>query len=534
MFSNLINVVKRSVLLVFSLFFYLLTFSQPRLVVGIMVDGLQQRHLDQLWTRLDANGFKKLAGEGTKFERVACNFVSAGNVTDIATLLTGTVPYYHGVVSTNVYDRSTDKITSVFSDKQQSGIETNLKLSAKNLRANTIIDELILANQGNSKSYAIGIHPEDVIALGGHASNGVVWMDDVFMKWCSTAYYKGGMPWQAVDMNSNGGFQRIADRVWQPMYAPNSYISALNEKNASTFEYKATQKKSAKSATSILKNTPSANSLVAELGLRICREEKLGLDQFPDALMLQFTVRPPFEKKLSVQSVEKEDMYLRLDNELQFMIQKIESNVGKENVLFVLFGNQTSSYSPEELQENNIYSGYFNANRSMALLSSYLMAIYGPEKWIQGYYAKHIYLNKALIEEKKIDFKEIQEVAKDFLLEFEGVQSAYSFSQLMNVAAGADTEMSKIRNSSYKNSSGDIILTLMPGWLEVDDNATPVGETNALISYLPLYFYGSGIPKQTVKTRYQITDIAPTLSDILQIAYPNAAIGTLIKMENNE
>ncbi|MPN10170.1 Calcium-transporting ATPase [bioreactor metagenome] len=270
--------------------------------------------------------------------------------------------------------------------------------------------------------------------------------------------------------------------------------------------------------------------MVAELGLRIFREEKLGLDQFTDALMLEFTVRTPFEKKLSVQSLEKEDMYLRLDNELQFLIQKIESNIGKENVLFVLFGNQTSSYSPEELLENNIYAGYFNANRSMALLSSYLMAIYGPEKWIQGYYAKHIYLNKQLIEEKKIDFNEIQGVAKEFLLEFEGVQSAYSFSQLMNIAAGADTEMAKIRNSNYKNSAGDIILTLMPGWLEVDDNSTPVGETDALISYLPLYFYGWKIEQQRVATRCQMTDVAPTLSDILHIAYPNATIGTSIRL----
>jgi ethanolamine utilization microcompartment shell protein EutS len=500
-------------------------------MVGIMVDGLQQRHLDQLWTRFDANGLRKLAGEGAKLERLACNIVSTGNATDITTLLTGTVPYYHGVVSTNVYDRSADKIISVFNDKSQSGIETNLKLSAKNMRANSIVDELVLANQGNSKSYAIGINPEDAIAMGGHASNGVVWMDDVLMKWSSSAFYKDGMPWQALDMNSNGSFQRIIDRTWQPLHLPNSYIVALNEKNARTFEYKITQKKSANSAVSILKTTPSANSLVAELALRVFREEKLGMDRFTDALMLQFTVRTPYEKKLSVQSLEKEDMYLRLDNELQFMMQKIEGAVGKENVLFVLYGNQTSTYSPEELKENNIYAGYFNANRSMALLSSYLMAIYGPEKWIEGYYGKHIYLNKPLIEEKNIDFKELQEVAKEFILEFEGVQSAYSFSQLMNIAASTENVMAKIRNSSHKNSAGDIILTLMPGWLEVDDDASPVGETDALVSYLPLYFYGGKITQQTITTKYHITDVAPTLSDILQIAYPNAAIGNSIRLE---
>lgn len=516
-----------------------MTFAQqqaepPRLVVGIMVDGLQQRHLDQLWTRFGFNGFKKLAGNGAKFENLACNIVSAGNASDITTLLTGTLPYYHGVVSNNVYERTADKVNSIFSDKSQSGIETNLKLSAKNIRANTLVDELMLANQGKSKSYAIGIHPEDVIALGGHASNGVVWMDNVFMKWSSTAYYSGGMPWQALDMNLNGAFQRIVNRIWEPLHAPNSYIATMDDKNTSKFAYKITQKKSTKDAQSILKTTPSANALVAELALRIFNEEKLGLDNYTDALMLEFTVRTPFEKKLSIQSIEKEDMYLRLDSELQFLIQKIEATIGRGNVLFVLFGNQTSSYSPDELLAKNINAGYFNANKAMALLSSYLMAIYGPEKWIEGYYGKHIYLNRQLIEQKEIDFKALQEVAKDFLLEFEGVQSTYSFNQLMNIAASPDTEMAKIRNSTHKNSAGDIILSLMPGWLEVDDDVNPVGETDALVAYLPLYLYGWKIPQQTITTKYQMTDMAPTLSSILRIAYPNAAIGQRMKIEINE
>jgi len=49
----------------------------------------------------------------------------------------------------------------------------------------------------------------------------------------------------------------------------------------------------------------------------------------------------------------------------------------------------------------------------MALLNSYLMAVYGYEKWVTGYYGKHIFLNKGLIEEKEIDFKKMQESVVD-------------------------------------------------------------------------------------------------------------------------
>ncbi len=495
-----------------------------------MIDGLQQKHVEQLSDRFSSGGLKKLTSQGAAFSRIACNIVSAGNAPDIATLTSGTVPYYHGVVSNQVYNRFTGEIESVFHDQSHSGIETHLKLSAKNFRATTFIDELMIANQGKSKSYAIGLHAEDVIALGGHTSNGVVWMDDVFLKWSSTAYYSGGLPWQALDMNANGAFQRIAERTWQPLYATNTYLAALNERNPKSFEYKTLTKKSSRVPATILKSTPSANALVAELALRVFQEENLGMDNFTDALMLQFSVRTPNEKRFSLQTLEKEDMYLRLDIELQFLMQKIENKIGTDKVLFVLFGNQSNSYSPEELQEHHIHAGYFNANRSMALLSSYLMAIYGQEKWINGYYGKQIFLNKKIIEEKGVDFRVMQETAKDFILEFEGVQSAYSFSQLMNIGANPGTEMARLRNSTHKNTAGDIILTLMPGWLEVDDRSNPVGESSALVSYLPVWFYGAKIPQQLVTRQYQITDIAPTISKILNIPYTNANLGQPIEL----
>jgi len=503
--------------------------EQPRLFVGIMVDGLQQRHIEQLNERFSHSGFKKLTSQGAALTRVTCNFVSAGNVSDIATLTSGTIPYYHGVVSNRIYNRLSGKIESVFQDVSQSGIESHLTLSAKHFRSTNVVDELMMAHQRKSKAFAIGLHAEDVIALGGHAANGVVWIDSDSMKWSSTTYYQGGMPWQALDMNENGAFQRFADRVWQPLYNPATYIAAVDGEKMQSFEYHSTTKKHNQTSSTIIKNMPAANSLVAELALRLLHEHDLGMDEFTDALMLQFTVRTPNEKNLALQSLEKEDMYLRLDDELQFLIQKIEYKVGADKVLFVLFGNQTAGYSPEELKAHHVDAGYFNANRSMALLNSYLMAIYGYEKWMAGYYGKNIFLNKKLIEEKEIDLKKMQELAIEFMLEFEGVQSAFGYTQLMQTGGSPDSEMAKLRNSTHKNTAGDIILTLMPGWLEVDDESNPVGESNDLVSYLPIWFYGAKIPAKTITKQYQITDIAPTISEILNIPFTNANLGRPIE-----
>lgn len=516
------------VLLIFSA----TVFAQPKLVVGIMVDGLQQTHLDQLHDRLGVDGLRKLTEAGVSFAKMQSNVVSAGNASDITTIMAGTVPYYHGIISNQAYNRNNQKIESIFKDDAFAGIDSHLKLSAKNMRTTSVLDEMVMHYQGQSKVYAVGIHAEDAIALGGHTANGVVWMDDVLMKWGSTSYYKDGMPWQALDMNQNGSFQRYVDRVWQPKFPASTYLAALDTRKPKAFEYKPSSKKNANRQNSILKISPSANSLVAELALRLLQEQDLGQGKQPDALMLQFTVRTPNEQDFSVQTMEKEDIYLRLDDELQFLIQKIEYKLGRGNVLFVLFGNQNNSYSPEELKAHNIHAGYFNSNRAIALLSSYLMAIYGHEKWINGYYGRQIYFNKRLIEEKDIDFAKMQTTAIDFIMEFEGVQSAHSYNQLMNSGFDPNSELSKTKNSTHKNYAGDIILSLMPGWLEVDNDDNPIGASSNIHSTVPIWFYGANLDKKIITQAHWITDIAPTISAILGIPVPNGNVGQFIKLES--
>jgi len=500
--------------------------ERPRLVVGIMVDGLQQKHIDLLWNYLDANGLKKIIGEGANCRNVSYNIVSAGNASDIATIMTGSTPYYNGIVGNNFYSRSEDDVQSIIQDDNQVGIGTKQTLSAHQLLSSTISDEIMLAYPGKSKSYAVALSPEEAIMLGGHTAKSVAWMDDVNFKWITTGYYSDGLSRWADEMNVNGVFQNFMSRTWGPSFNINTYLSKPNREDKKWgFYYDPITKKSKNSQSSILKTTPSANELVAELGLKIFDKEQLGVDIYPDILLLQFTVRTPFEKTTALQSAEKEDMYLRLDKEIQTILKKINDKIGLDKTLVFMFGNQTQVHSPTELGENKIPAGYFNADRSLALLSTYLMAVYGQEKWISGYYGKNIFLNKEKIHEKKLNFTDFQKTVAEFMMEFEGIQAAFPASQVLNMGGNSDSEMARLRNSTNKNCVGDIIITLLPGWIEVDNKNNPVGESNAIVSYTPVYFYGWKIKPHSISTSYQTIDIAPTISRILDIPMPNACIG---------
>ncbi len=507
--------------------------EQPRLVIGIIVDGIQQKHIDLLWNYLDSNGFKRIIEKGANCQNVYYDIVSAGNASDIATVMTGSTPFYNGIAGNKYYSRETRNIQSIIDDENHIGIGTTQTVSAHNLLSSTIVDELMLAYPNKSKSYAVAIHAEDAIMLGGHTAKSVAWIDDVQQKWVTTGYYADGLsPW-ADEMNFNGTFKSFATQSWIPMFAINTYFSApTKEDKKNGFMYDPSTKKQKNGPGTILKTTPAANALVAELGLKIITEEQLGMDKYPDMLLLQFTVRTPSEKTYALQSAEKEDIYLRLDKEIQNILLKIDSKIGMDKTLVFMVGNQTAVHSPSILGENKIPAGYFNAGRSMALLSTYLMAVYGQERWIDGYYAKNIYLNKKKIEEKKINFREMQQTIADFMLEFEGIQTAFTSSQVLNYSGSGSGSgiLDRICNSTNKMSAGDIIFTLLPGWMEVDDKNDPVGESNAIIAYTPLYFFGGQIKPQKVTKAYKTTDIAATLSRLMNIPMPNACIGKPIEL----
>ncbi|NLO69509.1 MAG: alkaline phosphatase family protein [Porphyromonadaceae bacterium] len=502
----------------------------PRLVVGIKVDGLQSEHLRSMWNYFTPGGFRKIISESVAIEKMRYNIVSAGNASDVATLMTGTYPFFHGIIGDYFYNRAENQEYSILFDKNQNGIGTKDKFSAHRLLTSTFTDELKL-NSPQSMVHSVSIDSEDAIMMGGHTANSVSWIDDASNRWATTTYYSRGLSRWADMMNVDGSFKKIVDTKWTPAAAINTYINPTAGGSKSIgFSYNPNDRQKGNASKSILKNTPSANTLVAELTRTIFEKEQLGTDKFTDVLMLQFTVKIPNQIASSLVFAEQEDIYIRLDREIQTLLSLFSSRIGDEKMLVFLVGNGSDYHSPVELGKNQIPAGLFNADRAIALLNTYLMAIYGQEKWISGYYGKNIYLNKSKIDEKKINLAEIQNKITDFLLEFEGIQAAYTSQNVINFTGDFSDPRAKFRNSFHKKTSGDIVISLMPGWIEVDNKGRVVGQGNNPQLFIPFYMLGSRLKAKSLSGSYNITDIAPTISKLVGIPAPNGSVGSVIEL----
>ena len=502
--------------------------ERPKLVVGILVDGLRQEHLDAFHDYFVEGGLKTLMHGGTALPHMRYSTASAGNAPDVATVMTGATPAYHGVAGNVYFNRHKGHEESVLLDADQVGIGTQHSYSAHRLLSTTVVDELTLATGGQARCYAVGIDPEATIMLGGHTARSATWIDDVQLQWVTTGYYAEGLPACADLMNVDGRFDSTAYVRWTPLFPVNSYVWNAR-RDARAFDYVPAQPLGNQTSPSILRRTPAANTLVTDLALQLLRGEGLGQGYYPDMLLLQYTVRTPGDPFASVHSIEKEDMYMRLDKEVKRLLEAVAWEAGMERTVIVLFANQSDTHTPVELGNSKIPSGYFNAGRAVALLNTYLMALYGQERWVEGYSGKHIFLNRRKIEEKRLDLREMQEVTAEFMLEFEGIRSAYTAPQIRNQPLSGDFEAMALRNSYHKDSGGDVVVTLLPGWMEVDNHNQPVGGTASTAVEVPVFFYGGNVPRQTVGTPYDMTDLAPTLTALLGIPTPNACTGQPIK-----
>ena len=216
----------------------------------------------------------------------------------------------------------------------------------------------------------------------------------------------------------------------------------------------------------VLRHSPGANTLVTELALAIQKKNHLGEDNVPDLLLLQMTVLSPNAKTDRILSAEQEDMYLSLNQDLGYLMEQLERRIGKNSYRLLVIGRPIAGTDDQRLEAAHLPIRSFNADRAAALTSTYLMALYGHERWIDGGYGQAIFLNRTLIEQKHLSLPTIQRQVADFLMEFEGVQIAMP---------GLDAMRYPLLGSTLcKRHTGDVVLMLQPGWQLMQDEEQAV------------------------------------------------------------
>jgi predicted AlkP superfamily pyrophosphatase or phosphodiesterase len=516
--------------------------NQPKLVVTIVVEQMRYDYLTRFSPHFSKGGFKKIMQQGTQCINTQVDFAYSQSACGFASIATGTTPANHGIIGNSWYNKLLREKTNCVADNASMGvgckINKNYQVSGKQIVASTYADELYISSAGKSKVYSIALEPHAAILMAGHKATGVYWLDELSGNWVTSSYYAPQLPEWLISFNSKRFADLYTDRIWSTLLPINYYSESLNDscnfeigiKNQTTFPYSITNLKDPYKPYKILKTIPFGNTYTKDLAIELIDREKLGKDDITDYLNISFTATQEIGDKFGNLSKEVEDTYVRMDFELMFFINYLESTIGKDNFLLILTSNHGVATSPKYELEKNMPSGIFKQVEAMYILDKHLDATYGDADWIDHYYAQQVYFNQAVIATKHIPLEDIQKSATDFLMQLSGIQ------QIMNSTVMEKTDFTnndmqqKIDNSYNQSRSGDLFIQFKPGWGEQSTDVVASHISGySYDTHVPLIWYGWKMQPKTLSQLLHLEDIIVSLCSITNTPRPNMATGKIIE-----
>lgn len=518
--------------------------NNPPLIVGIVVQQMRYDAVARYASEMGTDGFLRIFNQGAVCNNACYDYMITEPSPGFATIYTGANPCSHGIIADSWYDRNSGKYVSAIGDNKHNAVgsvsETG-KVSPLKLSGTTIGDQLKLSNYKRSKVFSVSYNNYGAVLPSGRLSNGAYWFDERSGCFISSSYYMKTLPSWVAEFNEKKRPEEYLEKGWHTLKTMGSYEASLPDNSIyengingqNIFPY-SLLKLSDGPGYKVLKNTPFADELTKEFVLELIEKEDLGGDNFTDLLMINFSSPGYVSDLFGIRSVELEDTYLRLDNSIAQILQRLDQKLGTSNYIVFLTSDRGSSDTPSFLQDMGLEGQTIDVKHFMTLLNAYLRALYGDEKWVDKYYGRQIYLNHLAIERHKLSLKEVQDMASQFLLEIDGISNAVPSSVLLGGYTGGGVWKQAV-NNFYRKRSGDIIINLEPHSIEVGEGIARSGFSNSAQNsaynydvHVPLAFYGRNIKNVKVNRRVSITDITPTLTSILQILPPDRTTGEAI------
>jgi len=499
------------------------TENKPKLLVGIVVNHFYPEWLEWYKKDLSEGGFKRLITQGAALE-MDYRYMYSQTGVDHASIYTGLFPSEHGIVSHVWYDRLRKRRQGAVesSSYQEIGVRRldSLKSCGPDyLQAITLGSAMKMYN-AFSKVYGVAMNAEDAVLSAGCGADMALWFCEKTGKWISSTYYREQLPSWLTTYNEQIESDFLVNKGWMSLANELSKSRVKSKYGEDDFYYDIARAKKNYNTYRVLKATPHANRLVRYVAEKLIEGEQLGKDNDPDLLALNFSCLDYMYRDFTVDSKEGKDLFLRLDWELEILLNYLDMKVGKGNYSVFLTFSETRELTPQDLEKVKVNSHYFSIFKAVALLKSYLGLLYGAGDWIVDYDQGQIYLNRPLIEKSKLDLKEIQDRVADFLIEFEGVAKAITAYSLTHMAYSSGTNQ-LIQNAFSHKRSGDVLFSLNPMWISELKEMEDMYFRHSKRSVVPLYIYGCRVYSAVDQVKYcNVVDLLPMLSKMLEIPCP--------------
>lgn len=538
---------SRFILFIITAFVYLNVHSQakapektskntnPKLIVGIVVDQMRIDYLSRFWNRFGEGGFKRLVNNGFYCKNTHYNYIPTFTGPGHCSIYTGATPSLHGIIANDWYNKETGKMLYCTEDVSVKPVGSSGKagyMSPQNQLSTTIGDELKLFTNGKSKVFAVALKDRAAILPAGHSANAAFWFDDASGNFISSSWYLNNLPDWLIRFNEKKLPKTYLEKGWNTLYSietytaslsdDNDYETAPNKKEKPVFPYDYSTYLS-KNNYSIVKASPWGNTLTKDIAIECLKNESLGKGDVCDMLCVSFSSPDIIGHSYGLRAVEIEDVYLRLDKELEELLNALDKETGKDNYTLFLTADHAGADVPNYLKDLKIPAGYINASKLEKDIKLFCKNYFG-DTLINSVSNEQVFLDEQKITTLKLDKEQVEKNIAAELLKRTGISEAFTSSEIKNNNINNRSTKTLLTNGYNQKRSGNVFFTYLPAWIDYVQKGTTHGSGYPYDTHVPLIFFGKGIKKGVSLNYIAITEIAPTISALLSIPFPNGCM----------
>jgi hypothetical protein len=530
--------------------------TPPRLLVVVSVDQFCQDYLirfqDNFPTGPGESFFLQVLNNGAWYPN--CHHKQAFTVTapGHAVQLTGAYPNTNGVIENEWFDRATGKTRYCVADPtvEALGILNGKPMSPRALLVDTVGDRLKLANPA-AKVVGLAVKDRAAILMSGHRADAAYWLER--NQWVTSTYYRTDLPGYLRTLNEGKAIEQYRGQSWNLLLAKEKYHNRQfpddcvheNPPTGWTAAFPHAVAKAGELTADRFGDhvlfSPFGNDYTLLAAREIIANEKLGADDVPDLLTINFTSNDYVGHAFGPQSFEVEDMTYRTDRQLAQFAKFLDEQIGAGKWTLALTADHGVAPIPELMAEQpTIGEQSFPAKRNplgdIKVVRETLEALLRKQlkvKELQDSTAKNviadmdsnqIYLNNDHPNLDSNHFARARQLIREWLFKQPYVAAAATREDLLG--GGDHRLLAQMRLSFNPVRSGDVLFCYVPYSMPgaPGANPKPKGTTHGspyhYDTHVPLLWLGSGIVPGKYEQRVSPAFIAPTASRLLGVDSP--------------
>ena len=510
---------------------------RPKLVVGIVIDQMRFDYLRKYEQYFSEGGFNRLMREGSNFTFAHYNYIPTYTGPGHASIYTGTIPFYNGIISNDWYSRKTKSFVNCVGDDGARTIgETTSEgqASPKRLMTTTISDQMKIATNGKSRVFSISLKDRAAILPGGHAPDQVYWYSSETGKFITSSYYTSSLPPWVIEFNNMDVAGNLFKERWNLLLPAEDYSLSypddapweddIFKEGKTSFPHSFSKVQNKKY--DLIRSTPFGNELLLKFAEALIENEKPGSGNYTDFLAISFSSTDFIGHAYGPNSVEIQDAFIRMDRDLEELLNTFDKIVGRGNYVLFLTADHAVSEVPGFLWKLHIPAGSFSSQLCKDSLKAFSERKFGTDAIIENFSNDQIYLDKRILNEKHLSTSEVEDAFGEYLQdEFREIEKVFLRHNLRNISPSR-VPYNYMLNGFYPERSGNIAFELKPNFLPGHEHyGTTHGAAFPYDTHVALIFYGWNVPAEQINIPVYIVDIAPTICNMLGITEPTGCIG---------